>query len=170
MPSSSVWTGPVTGSHLGAQHFDQVAVEVVPAGTDDALEVEALFDSDFDCGADALVDAGADAFEPPELPGVAEAVVGQLLHPCRCDRALAGGESSLAVEPADVTGLVDEASVGLRAALPTGCKLGVGVGESSGGFEGDDALPRQLPHRPTRRPQGHPHQGLLTPRFAGISI
>ena len=41
---------------------------------------------------------------------------------------------------ADVTGVVDEASIGLGTPLPTGCKLGVAVGESAGGFEGDDAL------------------------------
>ena len=30
------------------------------------------------------------------------------------------------------------------------------------------ALPRHHPDRPTRRPQGHPDQGRLTPPFAGI--
>ena len=29
-------------------------------------------------------------------------------------------------------------------------------------------LPGQHPHRPTRRPQRHPHQGFLKPTFAGI--
>lgn len=132
--------GAGDGQPFGAQHFDQVAVAVAPAGDDDALKVEALFDAEFDGGADALVNAGADAFESSYLLGVAEAVGLEFLYPGCRDRALAGGESSLAVEPADVTGLVHEASVGLGTLMPTGRKLGVAVCESPGGFEGDDSL------------------------------
>jgi hypothetical protein len=42
--------------------------------------------------------------------------------------------------------------------------------QAPGAGQGEDrtALPGQHPHRPARRPQGHPSQGHLTHRFAGI--
>ena len=80
-----------------------------------------------------------EAFETPYLLGVGHLVRRQLLQTHRRDGAPAGGMSALAVGPADVAGLVDEASVGLGSVFPAGSEGWALVADPSRRFERDDA-------------------------------